>query len=161
MRTDRAIGIIGTGIFLCLTLQGISFLISYFLREVLLFSNLSPIYTYGLSEYASLIFVLIIFIYTIKKIKKLDFDQPQLIKRIFLISIIAYVLTQVIGFAQPFNSTFYDTSLYFDLKMTYTTSLRDNYTLKNFVIDIPVWILKYLIIGVLILKEIKLFKTKP
>jgi lysylphosphatidylglycerol synthetase-like protein (DUF2156 family) len=161
MKTDKIIGLVGTGIFLCLTLQGISFLGSKILEEILLYTNLNPVLTYGLSEYATLIFVLIVFIYVIRKIKKLDFEQPQLIKRVFLTSVIAYVLTQVLGFALPLISKLYQTAEYFELKEIYYNGLKEHFALKNFAIEIPVWILKYLIITVIILKEIKLFTTKP
>ncbi len=160
MRTDKIIGLVGTGVFLCLTLQGISFLVSMILEEMLLFANLSPLLTYGLSQYATLIFVLIVFIYVIKKIKNLDFDQPHLIKRIFLTSVIAYVLTQVVGGALPFISSLYQTAEYFDLKAIYYDGLKEHYILQNFAIETPVWILKYLIIAVLILKEIKTVYNK-
>ncbi|MFQ3213777.1 MAG: hypothetical protein ACI9XJ_002673 [Marivirga sp.] len=127
--------------------------------EILLFTNLNPLLTYGLSEYATLIFVIILFIYVIKKIKRLDFDQPQLIKRIFLTSLIAYVLTQIISFALPFICSLYQTAEYFHLKETYYNSLKDHDPMKNFAIEIPFSILKHLIIAILILKEIKLFTT--
>jgi len=161
MRTDKIIGLLGFGFFFCLTLQGITFLISKILEEVLLFTELSPLVTYGLSEYSTLIVILIVFFYVIKKIKGLDFNESKLIKQIFLISVIAYALTQVLGFVQPFISSLYQTTVYFDIKETYFINLEEHYALKNFAIDIPVWILKYLIIAVLILKEIKLFTTKP
>lgn len=160
MRTDKIIGFVGTGIFLCLTLQGIFFLVSKILEEILLFTNLSPLMTYGLSEYTTLILVLILFTYVIKKIKKIDFDQTQLIKRVFLTSVIAYALTQVLGFAQPFISSLYQTVEYFNLKEAYYNGLKEHYTLQNFVIETPVWILKYLIITILILKEIKTVYNK-
>ena len=161
MRRDKIIGLVGTGIFLCLTLQGISFLVSTILEEILLYTNLSPLLTYGLSEYATLIFVLIVFIYVIKKIKKIDFDQPKLIKRVFLASVAAYVLTQVLGFALPFISSLYQTAEYFDLKEIYYNVLKEHYVLENFAIETPVWIMKYLFIAVISLKEIKLYTTKP
>jgi hypothetical protein len=161
MRTDNTIGLVGTGIFLCLTLHGIFFLVSKILEEILLYTNLSPLLIYGLSEYATLIFVLIVFIYIIKKIKQIDFDQPLLIKRIFLTSVIAYVMTQVLSFSQPFISSLYYTTEYFDLKKIYYNGLNERSVLKSFAIETPAWILKYLIIVVIVIKEIKLFTTKP
>ena len=110
MKTDKIIGLVGTGVFLCLTLQGISFLVSKILEEILLFTHIKPLLIYGFSEYVTLIFVLIVFIYVVNNIKKLDFNQPNLIKRIFLTSVIAYVLTQVFGFSQPFISSLYQTT---------------------------------------------------
>lgn len=155
MRTDKIIGLVGTGIFLCLTLQGISFLAATILEEVLLFTNLSPLISYGIAEYATLIIVLIVFIYFIKRIKRFDFNQPQSVKRIFLASVISYALTQALGFAQEFVSSLYQTGEYFDLKRAYYNDLRVHYFIKNFAIGTPAWLLKYVIIIMLILKEIK------
>tara|TARA_R110002050_G_scaffold245145_1_gene382743 strand:- start:13661 stop:14056 length:396 start_codon:yes stop_codon:yes gene_type:complete len=126
---------------LCLTLHGISLEVSIILEEVLLFTSLSPLWVYGLAEYLALIFMLMVFKYVIRTVKKIDFDQAQSIKRIFLTTIMAYILTQVLGFVTPLISSLYQDIEYFALKKTYHNDLKDHYALKTFIIETPIWIL--------------------
>ncbi len=156
MRTDKTIGLIGTGVFVCLT-----FLFSKIFEDALLFTSLKPLLMYGLSEYVTIILVLLCFVFIIKKIKALDFDKPHTVKRIFLASIIAYVLTQLLGFAQPFVSSIYITEEYYNLKEVYLNGLNESFVWREFAIDTPVWILKYVIVALLVLKEINSFGPSP
>ncbi|RZS90569.1 hypothetical protein [Aquimarina brevivitae] len=158
MSNDKLLGWIGIGVFLCLTLQGISFLVSLILEESLLYSEMKPLYSYGLSQYVSLIVVLFIFIVIIKRLKTIDVNKPKITQRLFMASVFAYIITQVLGFAQPFVTSLYQTTQYLELKNTYYDSLQDQYALKNFAIETPVWLLKYVIIAILILREFKTYR---
>jgi hypothetical protein len=155
MKTNKIIGIVGTGMFFYLTLTGISFLSSKIIEELLMFSNLSPILISGISEYVTLVIVLMTFTFAIRKIRNLNFDTTSLIKKIFLISVLTYVLTQLLGFALPFISNLYQTAEYFDLKAIYVNELNENYLLREFAIQTPSFIIKYVIIVFVILREIK------
>jgi len=160
MRTDKIIGLVGTGIFLCLSLQGVSSLGSKILQEVLLFTHLNAILIYAISIYATLILELLLFVYVIKRIKMVDFNQAPLIRRVFLSSLIAYGLTQVLGFAQPLITDLYQNAEYLQLKGTYYDDLYQDHLLQNFAVNTPAWLLKYIIIIILILKELKSRKNE-
>lgn len=151
MRTGKTIGLFGTGVFICLTLQGLTFLFSKIFEEALLFTSLKPLLIYGLSEYVTLILVLLSFVFIINKIKALDFDNSRAVKRVFLASVIAYVLTQLLGFTQPFVSSIYITEEYYNLKEVYLNGLNESFVWREFAIDTPVWILKYVIVALLVL----------
>ncbi|SFT42172.1 hypothetical protein SAMN05216474_0471 [Lishizhenia tianjinensis] len=158
MTPNKTIGLLGTGIFLCLTLQGFSFLSFTILEEILLFSPLSPMLIYGISAYGTLLFELLLFVYALKRIKKIDLDQPPSLKRVFWTFLIAFIFTQVLSFLQPMVSSLYLTEMYYNLKQTYYEGLREHYAVQSFAIDTPVWTLKYVIMALLILKDIKYFK---
>lgn len=160
MRTDRIIGLVGTGIFLSFTLQGISFLVAKILEDALLLTNLKPLLIYGISGYGTLIIVLLAFVYAIKKIKHLDYQNLQLIKKLFLISVLIYFLTQLFGFIYPFIYPIFETTEFIYLKEVYHNSLKGQFPLKNLAIDTPILIIKYAFIVFIILKEIKQFKTE-
>ncbi len=161
MRTDKTIGLIGTGIFLCLVLHEIEFLVYKILEEALLFTTLKPIVIYGIAEYVSLIVVLLVFVLIMKKIKQVDFEKAQSVKKLFLASILAYAFTQVLGFAQPFVTSIYESVAYFDLKESYREALIEHYMLKQLAIAVPALVLKYVIIALMIYKEITRFISTP
>lgn len=154
MTTNKTIGLIGTGIFLYLTLLGISHLVATILRDTLLFTKLNPLLINAISEYATMIVVLIVFIFTIKKIKTIDFEQPKMIRKIFLTSVSAYLLTQVIGFIKPFVYKLNQTTEYYELFAEYLDGLAAQSLLNNLTIDTPAWLLKYALMAFIILKEI-------
>ncbi len=159
MRTGKTIGLIGTGVFICLTIQGLSFLFSKIIEEALLFTSLKPLWVYGLSEYVTLILVLLSFVFIIKKIKALDFDKPRTVKKVFLASVLAYVLTQLLGFAQPFVSSIYITEEYYNLKEVYLNGLNESFVWREFSIDTPVWVFKYAVIAILVYRYINRFTS--
>lgn len=160
MKPNKTIGLLGAGIFLCLTLQGFSFLSFTILEEILLFTPLSPMLIYGISAYATLLVELLLFVYVLKRMKKIDFDQSPSLQRVFWTLLIAFIFTQVLSFLQPMVSSLYLTESYYNAKQTYYEGLREDYAVQSFAIDTPVWTLKYLIMALLIFKDIKYFKDK-
>jgi len=153
--TNEIIGLVGTGIFFYAALQTISYLSFTVLTDILLFSQLKPLFIYGLAEFLRLTLFLILFVIGVRKIKTMSIDRSNWVKRIFIASFLLYVLAEALGFLQPLVSLSFKSMEYFNLKDMYHSNLNGQQSLMTLAIETPAIILKYLFMALFILKEIK------
>ena len=160
MKKEKIIGLIGIGIFMCLILQAISFLSFKIIEKSLLFTEMKSMLLYGASKYLSLGITLLSFLLIIKKLKKFDFDNTSILKRIFIFSILGYVASQIIEFAFPFITSSFETPEYLSSLKNYYDGLEGKSMFKELTIDTPVWVLEYIVIIIIVIKELKPMREK-
>lgn len=155
MGTNKLIVFLGTGIFFILTLNGIGFLVAKIVEELLLFTGFSPLMIYGISVYIALIAVLSLFVVALTKVRALaDAGFPSL-KKLLLTSVFSYVFVQFLAFLPPLMAPLYQTTAYLSLKEIYHFALKENFALKQLVVDTPSSIIKYTFMAVFIFRGIK------
>lgn len=154
MEKEKYIGLIGIGLFICLILQGISFLFFKIIEAFLLVSTINPILLYGISKYLSLAFTILIFLIIIKRLKRYDFENIRILKKVFLLSILGYAVTQILEFALPFITNIYKSPDYDALWENYHFILEHKYFFKELLIDTPVWLIKDILIVIIFYRSV-------
>lgn len=154
MDTKQAIGFTGTGIFLYLILASIEFTFSKILHESLIWTEGNAILIHALTVYIPVIIVIGLFVYSLRWIKT-KWNNEKEVKGIFKTSVVIYILVSIVQFGLTLLEGLYHDLAYFDLLEAYRTSLNEQQILSQLLINIPAWITQYIIIGILIYKEIK------
>lgn len=154
MNSYKTTGLIGIGIFLILTLQGLSFFSFKTTEEALLFTSLNSLWVYGISKYSSVLLIIVVFVLFLRRVDTFYGINQLDLRKLFLYSISAYLGTQLLGFALPFITSLYEFLEYFNMKANYYNDLDDHYILKELLIDSPAWLLRYGVIIALILQRI-------
>ena len=155
MLKEKNIGLIGIGLFACLILQSITFLMFRIFEFVLIPTNINGFLSYGISKYLSLAIGLILFIVAINKIVRLDFDSLLVLKKTLIISFAAYFISELILFFQPFIFSFFETPQYFNALENYYTTREENGFFKEILIDTPTRLIKTIVIFLFTLSKIK------
>lgn len=95
----------------------------------------------------------------IRRLSKIDFQKPNIARNMFLLTMGAFGLTQVIGFFLPFTQALYDGNGFYDKMGQYLFAVNQDSIGRLILIDYPVQILEYFFIGLIVWKGAKSLST--
>ena len=151
MEGKMTLRVIGVGIFVMLTLQGLGGLIKSVLRKPLFLTELSSELIAIISEFGTMLLVLFVFYLIARRLIANDFTTPRLVNRSLWTFIIAYFVTQILAFAEVFTINWYFESEHFlDKSAEYGRSGMSDGSFINIYISPIVGLLNILCIALII-----------
>ena len=155
MKKQQIIGLIGIGIFACLTFQATLYIFYQGFERAFLNFQINPFLIYGASKYGSLAITLLLFFLFIKNIIKYDFENLLILKKAFIFFISSYIFTQVLEFALATIISNFRSPEYKLAMENYADSISRSTIMTEGLVNLPIWTIQYIFFAIIIFRGIK------
>ncbi len=154
MKKQQIIGLIGIGIFACLTFQATLYIFYEGFERALLNFQINPFLIYGASKYGSLAITLLLFFLFTKKIIKYNFEDLLIVKKGFIFFILSYIFTQVLQFVLEIVISNFRSPEYKLAMESYADSISRSTIITEGLVNLPVWTIQYIFFALIIFRGI-------
>lgn len=143
----KVIGLIGTGVFIHLSLTSFLYSLSELFEDFLFHVlKLEPITVEVTSEIVATVTYLLIFMLAIQKLTSVINDSRLTVKQLFLISFFTFVTVNIFEFILPFLTHLYRGSEYYIELGKFNQTIENNFQLKT-LWGSSLWYARYVILA--------------